>query len=378
MKKYKLIDYIIKIEKAELEFKKNKVPAQPKVEGDPYLKGFKLVKLLALSLFDLFCLILNSFKNSEQKTILYLARNFTVLDENGNLYYRLPLPVIDENTILINHSKIDFIRKVNNKRVYNIGHLIKFISLFYINKEKFINHFCAYKKINEILVLILKPKSIITLCFYDMNGLSLIFSKCRSKFELIEIQHGSIINYPPYLEPCIYKPADTFYVKNIETIAFLKANLAKNFECKYELIKYPEVPRMKKPGINILYASTIEFNGFHPVFIKFLKEQTLKELNLIIRLHPREREKEDIFRSFISKFDVKFEFDNSKNWLESNVIENLFVVSPWSSTIEDAYDNGYISIIIDPVGKERYSHLINGKSSIYTDDLIKTLTELTD
>jgi hypothetical protein len=375
--KREIVDYISKIEKAELDFKQNKTTQPLKTKSWILIRLLNNFRLVFLSSIDFLILIIS--KKRRGGDFLFLAKNFTVNESSGKLVFRLPYPKFDKNTVLINHSKIDHISSINNLKVFNLGPLILMISAFLPKKkQRFIQHFFAYKILNDLLIYIKKPKSVSTLCFYDMNGLSLVFSKYRGEFELIEIQHGSIVNYPPYLEPCIIKPADTFYVKNSETIAFIKANLAKNFQCNYELIKYPEVIRKKKSGINILYASTIEFNGFHPLFVKFLNEQTLKDLNLIIRLHPREREKEDIFRSFISKFDVKFEFDTSKNWLESNVIENLFVVSPWSSTIEDAYDNGYISIIIDPVGKDRYSHLINGKSCIYSDDLIKTLTELTD
>ncbi|HAW08139.1 MAG TPA: hypothetical protein DCW42_03070, partial [Bacteroidetes bacterium] len=77
----------------------------------------------------------------------------------------------------------------------------------------------------------------------------------------------------------------------------------------------------------------------------------------------------------INKFHIKYTFDDSENWLVGNPIKNLIVISPWSSSIEDSYDNGFITIIIDPVGKERYKHLIDNKRCFYSDNIFKTLVE---
>jgi hypothetical protein len=49
------------------------------------------------------------------------------------------------------------------------------------------------------------------------------------------------------------------------------------------------------------------------------------------------------------------------------------VIYPWSYTLEDAYDNGFTAITIDPVGKERYSHLIDGERFYYSDDLVNLI-----
>jgi hypothetical protein len=113
------------------------------------------------------------------------------------------------------------------------------------------------------------------------------------------------------------------------------------------------------------------------VFKKFLLE--FKDLfpkhkiNLTIRLHPRERGSEDLFIKDLINSRVDFKFDNSENWLLSNSVEGLIVVSPWSSTLEEAYDNNYRAITIDEVGKERFSHFINEENFVYSRDLIETL-----
>ena len=109
------------------------------------------------------------------------------------------------------------------------------------------------------------------LWFYDLNSLSLIFSEYRSRVNLIEVQHGSIINYPPYVKAAPVKIADLFYVKNQSTIDYLKTHLCANFPAEYKLIPYPQNSRKFVPGLHLFYASTVEFNGLHPVSLDFLK-----------------------------------------------------------------------------------------------------------
>ena len=57
---------------------------------------------------------------------------------------------------------------------------------------------------------------------------------------------------------------------------------------------------------------------------------------------------------------------------------NLIVISPWSSTLEDAYDNNFVAITIDKVGKKRYSHLINNKNFFFSDNIYETIKIITD
>ena len=129
--------------------------------------------------------------------------------------------------------------------------------------------------------------------------------------------------------------------------------------------------------MHLLYASTLEFNGLHPVFKDFLRRNTNKELHVIIRLHPREMDKKDLFSQELSEYRIKYEFDNSKNWLEGNNIKNLIVISPWSSIIEEAVDNEFTSIIIDKVGKHRYGSLIDNKNCFYSEDLALIINNIT-
>jgi len=240
-------------------------------------------------------------------------------------------------------------------------------------------YFKAYQVVNNSILRSLDyGKEVYLLWYYDLNSLSLIFSKQRTKVKLIEVQHGSIINYPPYIKPAPVKLIDVFYVKNQPTIDYLKAHLCKGFDCEYHLIPYPKGNRKMFPGLNILYASTVDFKGVHPVFLKFLENAKNPDLNLQVRLHPRERtpEIEELFTKQINSRGVQFVFDRTKNWISENQIENLIVVSPWSSSIEDSYDNGFTTIIIDPAGKQRFAHLIDDKKCFYSQDLEETLSRI--
>ncbi len=79
------------------------------------------------------------------------------------------------------------------------------------------------------------------------------------------------------------------------------------------------------------------------------------------------------FASFMQNFKCSYEFDNSKNWLEHNTIKNLIVISPWSSTLEEAYDNGFTAIAIDPIGKKRFEHYIDNYRFFFSEKYFETI-----
>lgn len=336
--------------------------------------GINMV-FIVKSVFDYLGLRLNlAKKESRAKRIVYTAYNFCN-KVDGKYEDRIVKPLFSDNIIFINTSKERFLTDINGQKVYNIGGLVKLLSLFFRGSKQ-MRYFKAYQVVNDSIVRSLDDgREIYILWYYDLNSLSLIFSKLRTKVKLIEVQHGSIINYPPYIKTAPIKLIDVFYVKNQPTIDYLKEHLCKGYDCEYYLIPYPKAQRKIFPGLNILYASTVDFKGVHPVFLKFLENSKIPDLNLQVRLHPRERtpEIEKLFTKQINALGVKFVFDRTKNWISENKIENLIVVSPWSSSIEDSYDNGFITVIIDPAGRQRFSHLIDDKRCFYSQDLEKTL-----
>ena len=52
------------------------------------------------------------------------------------------------------------------------------------------------------------------------------------------------------------------------------------------------------------------------------------------------------------------------------------MITPWSSVVEEAYDNDIVTVIIDPFGKERFHDLIDNRLCYYSTDLNKTLKEI--
>jgi hypothetical protein len=281
-----------------------------------------------------------------------------------------------ENVIYINRSKDTIMDQVSGFKVYNIGGMVKGLSgLLKFTGRKEFNVYFSYKLINDFILGFANKPDIYSPLFYNLNGLSLVFSKHRKNFKLIEVQHGSMINFPTYSTPSTLKIADVFFVKNQETIAYLKQHLNQNFsDIQYELLAYPKSNTVFKEGKYILYASTVEFSGIHPVFLDYLTQiRKTENVTVFIRLHPREKNKIDFFKNQVKNVEAKIIFDESKNWLESNTIKNLIVVSPWSSVIEDAADNKYKAIIIDELGKKRFEYLIDHKNVIYANDVTQLL-----
>ncbi len=307
------------------------------------------------------------------KRLVYTARNFCT-ERDGKLQDRIVTFLPTSTLVFVNPSKEYALNTINGKRVYNVGGPVKLLSrLNYRKDSEIMSTFRAHRLVNDAILCAFRGREVYTLCYYGLNGLSLAFSRHRQRIQLIEVQHGSIINYPPYVAPAPVKIADVFYVKNEATIQFLQSHLCRDYPSEYRLFPYPKKARHVVPGLHVLYASTVEFNGLHPVFVKFISSYHGRDLSLTLRLHPRERDKEAVFVRQLSGCSVPFTFDRSQNWLEANEIENLIVISPWSSTLEDAYDNGFVAISIDPVGRKRFQHLIDGSRFFYSDDLAATI-----
>jgi hypothetical protein len=323
------------------------------------------------SILDLFLLILKLIRiqfNKNSYSLIYTQVNLCAF-ENNQYKDRLLNNIAIGNPIYINQGKEKIIKNIDGKTTYNIGGVVYLISRF-INKPKKISLLKSYQIVNTILLFFYTKKNVYLLCHYDQNGLSIVFSKFRNKIKLIEVQHGGMINYPAYSKPSSIKIADTFYVRNTETINYLKSHLNVNFQnTEYHLIPYTKSKTIQSEGNHILYASTVEMKGFHPLFLSYLNSDKLMNVSITVRLHPREKDKKEVFEKELVNRNVKFSFDDTTNWLETNIVKNLIVVSPWSSVIEEAFDNGFKTIIIDELGKKRFDYLIDNKNVFFADSL---------
>ncbi len=374
--------YIDTLARDEQAFKQS-ASTSPETKSAPpfrshYSRLVSGITFFVRSLIDfirLYLLVRFNEKSLHGKRIVYTTKNFCNVVE-GKLEDRVLKPLFTDNILFINPSKEHYLETINGQKVYNLGGVARLLSYFFKRGPHVLQFFRAYRVVNDAILKHLSHREVYTLWFYNVNSLSLIFSYYRKNITLIEVQHGSMINYPPFAHPAPVKIADLFYVKNQATIDYLKTHLCLNFPSEYRLIPYARIQREYVPGIHLLYASTVEFNGLHPVMHRFLATFRRDDLHLIIRLHPREKEKEPLFAAQLAPYQVNYRFDHSPNWLEGNPIQNLMVVSAWSSMIEDSYDNGLLTILIDPVGKARYEHLVDHQRCIYTDDLTLTLEKL--
>jgi len=382
MKMVAIEDYIKKIAEDELwyknrsDFTKGLRPEQSK--NMTFQKFILVVNLILHSMFDFAELYLKvnfGGKLFKSKNIVYTTEYFCAWVD-GKLTDRVLKPLHLENVIYINTSREKLLSTIDNQKVYNIGGLARLLSIFYLDKSGLMRGFLGFTLINNLIIKKLNHNCVFMMMFYNVNGFSLVFSKYRKNITLIEVQHGSVVNYPPYIIPSPVKIADVFYVKNETSIDYLKTHLCLNYPAEYQLLPHHIRKNKYSPGLHILYASTVEFNGIHPVMKEFLKKICRTDLDLIVRLHPREKDKQPLFEEQLGQYNIKYRFDHSSNWLDSNTIENLIVITPWSSCLEDAYDNGYFSIIIDPVGRDRYEYLLDNKRCFYSENLLETVEKL--
>ena len=382
MNEHTIEEYLSQLATDELAFKRGATAAPLRDGGRPATLSSRLLdhlSLLARSLFDYLCLqarLLTRRGSSTECRFVYTAPNFCTRVD-GSLEDRILTFLTKDDVVYLNYAKQCTMQRISGRPVYNLGGLVKLLSkVIYRNRSELMSIFLAYRLVNDSVLGRLHGNEVYTLCYYDLNGLSLMFSKHRAQFRLIEAQHGSIVGYPPYAQPAPVKCADTYYVKNAETADYLSSHLCQGHSCEYRVIPYPEAARGFRPGLNILYASTVETNGFHQVFSRFLREYKGRDLNLRVRLHPRERDKQGVFEAQLEELGIAAEFDSSQNWLEGAHVANLVVVSPWSSTLEEACDNGFLSITIDPVGSERFHHLIDEGLCFFSEDLVETVMSL--
>ena len=371
--------FVKKIRAEEVAFKRgisNPAEVQELTWMD-YVKG-KVKSLLFTfrSICDFVLLIILSVSpKHRRKRMVYSAVNF-MSNNQGKFEDRFLRTLFRDDILYINTSKEVYFSYVGTNRVFNIGGIVKLINIFTRSNESIIKYFRAHQLINTMVLMAYRPKEVYLMWYYDTNSLSIIFSRFREKLKIIEVQHGSIINYPPYSFVSEVNLVDCFYVKNEQTVSFLQQNLCKKFDCEFRLIPKNKVEKFDVDGVHILYASTPDFRGLHPVFLDFLNYAgRIKNLNIKIRLHPRERNEVCVqrFRSQMSDYQVVYEFDESSDMIIGNPLDDLIVVSPWSSSIEDAYEANITSVIIDNAGKERFSHLIDNEKCFYSNSLFSTL-----
>ncbi len=328
-------------------------------------------KTVFQSMLDLLNLIAICEK-TKYSTIVFIGPNLLNYEDFLNKH-RL------KNCLFINYHNTKNMGALPCGRVFNLGILVGIFNRLSNRKRNYLKSIEIYNWCYNFIIKIFAIKDIYIPCFYDQMGMSLILDKNRSRFHIIEVQHGGICNFFPYTLPVSFKISDKIFVNNTRTEKYLREHLYKNVgvEIVQKEIMHKEEKIKISSQLILLYCSSIEVNGIHNVMMSFLESNLeIKSFKLLVRLHPREMDKEDFFRDSLNKLNQEFEFDNSKNWMADRNTENLIVITPWSSVVEEAYDNNILSIIIDPYGKERYYDIIDNKLCYYSDDLKKTIKKI--
>lgn len=383
-----VVNWILNLRAAEVQFLGDNRPLERnRQENNKRLFPLNLrsvwITLRSICDYSSLLRVLNSLASHEDATsrkvaLVYTTPNFST-SYNGTTRDRILPPFEAPRRIYINYSKQNIMCKVEGYEVYNIGGLAKLLSRSIPSRQPVpIEALSVYGAINGRILRLLRGNSVYVPCFYHSNGLSIVLSRWRCRCQVIEIQHGSIINYPPYALPAPVKCADTFLVRNAETADYLRSHLCKHYAANYRVIQHPVLRGdwRKKPGLNLFYASSVETNGFHKAFVDFLRTYKGNDLSLRVRLHPREQNKQSLFEEELRTLGYLACFDKEKDWWRGNDTENLVVVSPWSSVIEEACDIGLVAITIDPAGRKRFKHLIDHGKCYYSEDLRETLEKL--
>jgi len=335
------------------------------------------IKILILGVMDLVSLIWRLRNIGKKRENIYYTHSSFFKSINKHFEDTLYGDLLkQENSVFISYDRYNYYKKVSNIRVFNLGIVIRILQKLKIIKRTTEQlNTDNWLFINEIVCKHLKNNDIYIPAYSNELGFSLVFNKYRKRYKLIEIQHGSVINYPPYSVIADLPLVDVFYYRNESSKLFLERNLFARIPVVLKPLKKDSINLQPSTTLlEILYISSYEFDTIHPVFEKFLRRSP-KNCHIRIRLHPRQSSIESFFTSTLREMNCNFVIDRSKAWF-TDITENTIVISPLSSVIEEAVDNKLLTVIIDETGASRYNYLIDNKHCYYSQDLFKLFKEL--
>lgn len=323
-------------------------------------KYFKSLYHGFLAVLDLVVLLFNfpKIKNS-QTAILYIHPSFiknASQNQTENFYEGIKPK---NNYIYFSYDKYIYLKNIEGIKVYNIGIVVKLFSKLKAHKKLSLqNDFNIWYPIQNFICKRLNKNTVYIPAYSNGAGLSLVFNKYRENFKLVEVQHGSVLNYPPYSFVSNLPLIDAFYYRTEIDKCFLKDNLFAKQTVEFLQIPQEQITFLPKTNrIEILYVSSYEFNDFHPVFKKFINN-VAQNVFIRVRLHPRQSNLEAVFSKQLETNNVSFEIHQYSNWHE-NLPSNTIVISPFSSVIEEAVKLKLTTFIIDKSGFKRFEHLLN-------------------
>lgn len=278
--------------------------------------------------------------------------------------------LINSNAIMINYDRYLSYARINNTKVYNLGIIVKMLQKTnLIKRETLQTNTHNWLFLNNIICRNLNNNNIFIPAYSNEVGFSLVFNNFRNHFKLIEIQHGSVINYPPYAFVSNLKLVDVFYYKNDFSRKYLEEHLFLIHKARMILMPKVKVQFIPKTDfIELLYISSYEHTTLHPVMSSYLESIDISSVNFRLRLHPRQQNLENNFVFLLNKIGVRYELSHTKMWYD-NLPENTYVISPLSSVIEEAIELGLKAVVIDETGFKRYKPIIDNVKCFYTNNL---------
>jgi hypothetical protein len=324
------------------------------------------VCLSLISIFDFITLLVNTIRKKE--SVIFISPNLV----RYNSFFK---EVNLNETLIVNYHPSKITTHFHHKRVFNIGIFYNIIArVFRLFSFSDWRYLLFISNINRFLLN--RTKNVYVPCYHDFLGFSLSILKNRN-FKLIEVQHGGLIGYFPYTRNVGIEVFDIIYVDNQRTKDYLENHFLLGIpKTQIILKKRDESLKLDKNNnsLTLIYFSSIELNGFHPVFKKFVATFTdqnkhITGANIIVRLHPRELNRINHFRMELGEISSNVEFQMSKSWKDHVYSSNLLIITPWSSIVEEAYDLGIKSVIIDEFGKKRFSSLIDNEVCFYSENL---------
>lgn len=337
---------------------------------------FKRISFLLHGCFDMIILLFRLNSIRKNKTSIYYTHTSFIRQNQNNfediLYKEL---FTKNNLIIISYDRYNYYKRISNFKVYNLGNVVRILQKISIIERK-TNQFNLnnWLFVNEIICKKLNGNDVYIPAYSNETGFSLVFNRYRKNFKLIEIQHGSVINYPPYSFVSEMPLVDTFYYRNESSKLFLEKNLFAKIAVTLKPLK-PETSNFlpSTSRTEMLYISSYEYDMIHPVFEEFLRNKP-DNCFVKIRLHPRQLPLEENFKKKLTELNCNFEIDKSKMWY-STIPYNTIVVSPLSSVLEEAVNFKLKTIIIDNVGAKRYDYLIDNKICFYSSNIMKLLKD---
>jgi hypothetical protein len=328
--------------------------------------NLKKMGLFFLSFLD-FILLNIKYVSNNKNNFIFLTPNLINYEK-----YFLSQP-FNKNNIFINYHSTKYLAFIEKNKIYNIGILFYVITKFFNRNIKLSSKIKNYQKFYIPKIFKYKLENVYFPSYYDLLCMSFILYEKRH-YKIIEVQHGSIIDFFPYNQISSFKLVDKVIVNNSRTIEFLKQNLYKKIEVDFEIKKSDTFNkiRLKNSNFEILYCSSIETNGFHKNFKNYISKGK-NHLKLKIRVHPREKNKIPQFIHELKSYKNSIEIDYNINWIENIQNNSLIIVTPWSSIAEEAYDLNIYIIIIDEVGKKRYNSIIDNKFCYFSENIEETI-----